>query len=183
MGIFGSRFGITRYEADEYYRISLDFYKKKNLEEAMNNITYAIELYPKRAEYHAARGFFRLEDGLPNEAEVDFDVALKTHGFDVLANYGMGAIAYGREDYELARDYFTKAWAANQQRPETLYYLAITEHRLKNNTKALEWMNQTVAVYAPLIETDKEARKRHRNAQRWIREFTKLVKKERENAS
>jgi tetratricopeptide (TPR) repeat protein len=180
MGIFGSRFGVTRYEADEYYKIALDFYNKHNLEQAIANITSAIELFPRRAEYYATRGLFRLEDGLPDEAETDFDQALKLHGFDVLANYGKGVIAYGREEYEIARDYFTRTWAASQQRPETLYYLAMTEHRLKNNRKALEWMQQVVAIYAPLIENDKEARKRHKNAERWIVEFAKLVQQERE---
>jgi tetratricopeptide (TPR) repeat protein len=180
MGIFGSRFGITRYEADEYYRIALDYYNKKNLEEAVSNITNAIDLFPKRAEFYSTRGFFHMEESVFDKAEADFDRALKLHPYDVLANYGKGAIAYSRAEYEVARDYFMKAWAANQQRPETLYYLALTEHRLKNNVKAIEWMRQAAHIYEPLAETDAEARKRKRNADRWIGEFHKLAEQQRQ---
>jgi tetratricopeptide (TPR) repeat protein len=182
MGILGSRFGITRYEAEEYYRIALDYYNKKNLEEAIHNIDGAIELFPNRAEYYATRGFFRLEDGLPDEAEPDFDKALKFHAYEMLANYGKGAILYGREDYESAKEYFTRAWAADTQRPETLYYLALVEHRLKNNLKALEWMQQAAAIYESHAEDNREIRRRKRNADRWISEFHKLIKIEREQS-
>jgi tetratricopeptide (TPR) repeat protein len=182
MGIFGRRFGATRYESEEHYRIALDFYNKNNLEQAIANINSAIGLFPKRAEYYAARGLFRLEDGFAADAAIDFDMALKLHNFEVLANYGKGIIAYNNEDYATARDYFTRAWAANQQRPDTLYYLAMTEHRLKNNMKALEWMQQVVALYAPVIETDKEAKKRHKNAERWVIEFTKLIEQARQQS-
>ena len=175
MGFFGARFGATRYEADEFYRIALDFLNKNNLEEAMNNINAAIELFPKRVEYHATRGLIRLEDGLPDHAEVDFDQALKLHAYDMLANYGKGAICFGREEYDVARDYFTRAWAVNQDRPETLYYLALIEHRLRNNAKALDWMQQASKLYEALAETNKEARKHKRKADKWIREFSKLL--------
>ena len=181
MGIFGSRFGITRYEADEYYRIALDFYQKKNLEEALHNITHAIELFPKRAEYHATRGFFRLEDGLRDEAEPDFDKALRLNAYEVLANYGKGVIAYQREEYETALTYFSNAWAANAERPETLYYLALVEHRLRNNERALAWMQQVATIYEPLAENDREARRRKRNADRWIATFIKQIEKAREH--
>jgi Tfp pilus assembly protein PilF len=178
MGILGRRFGITRYEADEYYRIALDYYNKKNLEEAINNITSAIEFFPRRAEYHSTRGFFKLVDGIPDQAELEFDNALKLHAYDMLANFGKGAIAYGREEYEVARDYFLNAWASKQDRPETLYYLGMVEHRLRNNQKALEWMRQAESIFASFPETNKEARKRQKDAERWIREFEKLAKKQ-----
>jgi tetratricopeptide (TPR) repeat protein len=181
MSIFGTRFGVTRYEADEHYRIALDYYNKKNMEEAINNMTYAIELFPKRAEYYATRGFFHMEDGIVAKAAADFDMALRLHPYDVLANYGKGVIAYNKGDFQAAREYFTKSWAANQQRPETLYYLALTEHRLKNNLKAIEWMRLAANIYGKAPEDDKEQQKRKRNAKRWLEEFVKQVEKQRQN--
>ena len=77
MAGFVSRFGISRLEADEYYRVALDFYQKNNLDQAIHNINSAIELLPNRAEYFAARGYFRLEDGDPKRAEPDFDKAIR----------------------------------------------------------------------------------------------------------
>jgi tetratricopeptide (TPR) repeat protein len=170
-----ARFGVSRYEADELYRIALDFYQKKNLEQAVLNMDSAIELFPNRAEYYAARGFFRLEDGIADKAEADFDMALKKNPYEVLANYGKGVIAYNAKDYDKALDYFMKAWAAENHRAETLYYIALTFHRLKQNQKALQWMRQANAIYSAAPEEDKEAKRRQRNAERWISEFEKLV--------
>src|SRR5690606_19624437 len=123
-----ARLGITRYEADEYYRIALNSYQKKNLDEAVLNLNKAIEMYPRRAEYYAVRAYFRLEDGLPNDAEPDFDYALSINPYELLANFGKGVIAYNHKAYDKALEYFTKAWAVNTERAETLYYLALTHH-------------------------------------------------------
>lgn len=177
-----SRFGISRLDADEHYRVALDFFQKNNLDQAILNMNSAIELVPNRAEYYAARGFMRLEDGDPNRAEPDFDKALQINPYEVLANYGKGVIAYNHKDYDIALDSFMKAWAAENNRPETLYYLALVYHRKKDNFQALYWMQQTLAIYQNSAEDDKEARKRLRNAEKWIGEFEKLIKQVQEQA-
>jgi tetratricopeptide (TPR) repeat protein len=171
-----SRFGISRLEADEHYRIALDFFQKNNLDQAILNMNIAIELLPNRAEYYAARGFFRLEDGDPNRAEPDFDKALQSNPYEVLANFGKGVIAYNHKDHDKALDAFMKAWAADNNRPETLYYLALTHHRKQDNRLAFYWMQQAVAQYQKSAENDREGRKRLRNAEKWLTEFEKLIK-------
>jgi tetratricopeptide (TPR) repeat protein len=169
-----ARFGISRYEADEHYRIALDFYQKRNLDQAVHHLNSAIELFPNRAEYYAARAFFRLEDGLPNEAEPDLEKALSLNPYEVLGNYGKGVIAYNNKEYEKALDYFLKAWAADNQRAETLYYLGMSYHRLKQNQKAIQWMRQAFTIYEKAPEEDKEAKRRQKIAERWLVEFEKL---------
>lgn len=176
MARLGQRFGITRYEADEYYRLALQAYEKKNLEEAILKVDDAIRLYSRRAEYYATRGFFRLEDGIDNKASEDFDQALVINPYELLANYGKGVIAYNSEEYEQAFDYLAKAWAADNNRVEVLYYLALVYHRLRNNYEAKRWMQQAVEVYEKVAETDRDARKAMKNAERWIKEFDKLIK-------
>lgn len=173
MARIGARFGVNRIAADERYHVALRSYDKKNMEEAMLNIDAAIELFPNSSEYHATRGFFRLEDGFFDEAEPDFDEALRLHPYEVLANYGKGILAYGREQYPIALTYFTNAWAADPQRPETLYYLAMTNHRMRNNAKAQDWMQQAAAMFARIDSA--EGRRRKRYAERWINEFAKLI--------
>lgn len=173
------RFGITRYEADEYYRIALNAYESKNLEEAVLNINSAINLYPRRAEYYAARGFFRLEDGLPDEAEKDFDQALLINPYELLANFGKGVIAYNRKGYDKSLEYLFKAWAANNERAETLYYLALVHHRKRDNLQAKQWMQQAADIYGKLAESDRDARKSMRNAEKWISKFDKLIEEQR----
>jgi len=172
-----ARLGITRYEADEYYRIALDFYNKRNLEEALNNLNSAIELNPHRPEYYATRGFFRLEDGLPaDKTEPDFDEALKRNPYEMLANYCKGIINYRAENYEAAREYFNTAWAVMPERVETLYYLGLVEHRLMNNRQALAWMQQAAAA---LEGTEDRALKRYkRNADKWVAAIEKQLERQ-----
>ncbi len=173
MAKLGARFGITRYEADEFYRIALDFYRKRNLEDALHNIGYALNLLPYNAEYHAAKGFFHLEDGDVEQAAEAFDVALKRHPYEMLANYGKGVIAYRDRDYQGALISFTNAWAMLPDRAETLYYLALTHHRLKDNRKALDWMRQAQMALDKLDD-----KKRSRDAARWVAELEKQIAKE-----
>jgi len=173
MAFLRTRLGITRLEADEHYQKALGFYRKNNLDQAVLHMNAAVELYPNRAEYYAARGLFRLQDGLPHEAKADFDEALKRNPYEMLANYGAGVIAYQQEQFEAALESFNKAWAAQPQRPETLYYLALTQHRLRENAQALYWMQQAAARYAAI--DDREARRHKRDADQWLAEFEKLL--------
>ena len=171
-----SRFGVTRYEADEYYRIALASYQKKNLDEAVLNINQAIEMYPRRSEYYAARGFFNLQEGLPAEkVEPDFDQSLSINPYEVLGNYGKGVLCFNREEYTQALDYFIKSWAADNERPETLYYIALIHHRNKDNVQAKQWMQQAQAKYAVLAENDRDAKKSMKNAEKWLKQFDKLI--------
>lgn len=170
-----ARLGITRYEADEYYRIALANYQKKNLDEAVLNINFAIDMYPRRAEYYAARGFFHLQDGLPIKAEPDFDQSLTINPYEVLANFGKGVVAFGNEAYDQALDYFMKSWAADSERAETLYYIALIQHRKRDNLQAKHWMQQAHDKYEILAENDKDARKHQKDAEKWLKQFDKLI--------
>ena len=170
-----ARLGITRYEADEYYRIALSNYQKKNLDEAVLNMNLAIDLYPRRAEYYAARGFFHLQDGLPNKAEPDFDHALSINPYEILANFGKGVIAFDKEQYDPALEYFIKSWAADNERAETLYYIALIHHRRRDNLQAKQWMQQAHDKYETLAENDRDARKHQKDAEKWLKEFDKLI--------
>ncbi|MBK8029585.1 MAG: tetratricopeptide repeat protein [Chloroflexi bacterium] len=50
----------------------------------------------------------------------------------MLAHYGRGAIAYKRKKWDEALEHFTKAYHAKTDRPETLYYLALTHYQAAN---------------------------------------------------
>lgn len=166
-----ARFGITRYEADEFYRMALESYEKHDMEEAMNNINAAIETNPHRAEYYAARGFFRMQDGHPPERiHPDLDDALSRNPYEALANYSKGVIAYQAEDYITAREYFMQAWAALPERAETLYYLALIAHRLQENAQAIDWMQQALEKFNT-GDGDRAARRRARQAEKWLDVF------------
>jgi tetratricopeptide (TPR) repeat protein len=166
------RFGKARFEADEFYRKALEFYKKHNLSDAIQNINFALMLLPRHAEYLATRGFFYYEDGVLDRAEADFDEALRRNAFEVLANYGKGMLAYQAKDWRTALDHFMKAWAAEDTRAETHYYIALCHHRLFENEQAADWMRKAIVLYEK--GNDKA---RQRDAERWLVEFEKLARK------
>ena len=64
----------------------------------------------------------------------------------MLANYGQGLLAYRNKDWTLAAEYFTNALAAQPERAETQYYLAMICHRLGRNEDALEWMQSAAGL-------------------------------------
>jgi len=174
------RLGLTRYEADEHYKKALMILKnveKKNstqtIDDAILEITYAIELLPTNAEYYAARGYFYLLDSMVREAKADFEQAQKIYPHEMLANYGLGVLAYRERDWDRALEHFQNAYYAKPERPETLYYLALTYHRKQQNAQASALMNQAEALFE---QASNNKQKRH--ATSWIKEFDKLAQKQ-----
>jgi Flp pilus assembly protein TadD len=163
------RLGLTRYDADEHYKLALKAFKKKNMEEAHAQICEAIQFLPTLAEYHATQGYFYFEEGEQDKAEEAFDQALQLNPYEMLANYGKGMIAYDDKNWQDASTYFLDALAAQPTRPETQYYLAMVNHRLGANGQALKWMTEAKTGFAAAED------KRERTCDRWIREFEKLI--------
>jgi len=163
------RFGLTRYEADEYYKKALEAYRKNQLEEALVNMNEAIALLPNNAEYYAARGFFYLEDGVKEKARTDFEQAVILYPYEMLAHFGRGIIAYGDKNWDEALAYFKDAQIADPNRPETLYYLALTHHRKGDHTMALPIMEQARANFEAADD------RRKGDAARWVRELERLA--------
>jgi tetratricopeptide (TPR) repeat protein len=171
MPALNQRLGFTRYEADEYYKRALEAYKKGQFDDAIDAMTDAIELLPTKSEYYAARGFFQLEDGARSEAEADFDQALKLYGYEMLAHYGRGMIAYKDKAWDEAVQHFTTAFRCDPQRGETLYYLALTYLQKQEPAAALNLMVKAQEAF------EKANDKRKSNAERWVRELGRLVEK------
>jgi tetratricopeptide (TPR) repeat protein len=169
MARFTQRLGLTRFDADENYKAALEAYRKRQLDEAIIKMGDAIELLPTRAEYYAARGFFYLEDGENKKAQEDFQKALKIYPLEMLANYGRGVIAFNDKNWDEALAHFKDAFKSDPKRAETLYYLALTYHRKIDNPQALAYMEQAAAAF------EKTGDKRKGDAQKWLREFQRLL--------
>lgn len=163
------RFGLTRYEADEYYKKALIAYNKRNVEEAILNMESAIELLPTNAEYYAARGFFYLQDGINDKAQADFESALKIYPYEMMAHFGRGVIAYNSKNWDEALAHFNDAYKSDPKRPETLFYLALAYHRKSNNPQALAFMRVADAGF------DAKKDKRKRDSERWVKTLEGLV--------
>ena len=166
------RLGFTRFEADEHYQQALTHYAKRKVNDAILSMELAIELLPTNAEYYAARGFFYLEDGVDKKAAVDFEKALQLHPYEMMAHYGQGIIAYKAKKWDEAQEHFVNAYHANPERPETLYYLALTHHHKGENSPALAYMQQAQVLF------EAGGDKRKSQTGRWVKQLLKLVKQE-----
>ena len=166
------RLGAVRYRADEHYRASLKSFVKRDLAASIDELRLSLDLMPGHAEYHAALGFMLLDDRRGNEAQAAFERALGSNRYEMLANYGLGAIAYRGKQWQAALSYFETALLAQPKRAETQYYLAMAHHRLGQNQAALEWMRQAESSFA---KTDD---RRQAQCAAWAREFDKLLQTE-----
>jgi tetratricopeptide (TPR) repeat protein len=169
MSFLAQRLGLNRYEADELYKKALAAYEKRNLDEALLNLTDALALLPNNSEYYAARGFIYLEDGLDEEAQADFERALRLHPFEMLAHYGRGILAYRAKNWKEAQAHFTDAFRADPRRPETLYYVALVHHHKGENTIAYRVMQQAHNLFEAAGD------RRKNDAARWLRTLEKLA--------
>jgi tetratricopeptide (TPR) repeat protein len=171
MPALSQRLGMTRFEADEYYRQALDAYARRDLGLAVDQMNYAIELLPTKSEYFAARGFFQLEDAAYDEAEKDFARALAIFPYEMLAHYGRGVIAYRNKDLDTALAHFTEAYRADPNRGETLYYLGMIYLAKGDPVSALDLMVRAQKAFEAAGD------KRKSNADRMVRELGKLAQK------
>lgn len=165
------RLGLTRYEADEYYRLALEAYtKKRDPDAAILHMNDAIALLPRNPEYYAARGLFQMEESNTEAARADFEHALKLHRYEMLAHYGLGLMAYREGDWAEARSRFELAYQCDPKRPETLYCLALAYHRTANHAEAHAFMAQAQAAFEAAGERGRAA-----DAGRWVREFQRIL--------
>lgn len=161
--------GLSRFEADEAYQLALAAFQLNNLQDALAHIEEAVARQPRQAEYHAALGWFQLERGDQAQARAGFEQALRINAYELLANYGLGMLAYQDKRWQEAAGYFLDAIAAQLDRPETMYYLALVRHRQGDNERAMHWMGKAGAAFSA------DDAERARQCQAWLREFAQLV--------
>ncbi len=160
--------GSSRYEADEAYVAALAAFRRKDQKEALAQIDAAIARHPSHAAYHAALAWFQLEGGDKATARAGFERAMTINPYEMIANYGLGMLAYQGKDWAASADHFLNALAAQPDRPETMYYLALARHRQGDNDRALYWMRKAGAAFAAADD------KREKQCQAWQREFAQL---------
>ncbi|MCK6577588.1 MAG: tetratricopeptide repeat protein [Anaerolineae bacterium] len=170
-GGLNQRLGFTRFEADEYYKRALEYYRKREFDNAVDSMTKAIAAFPNQPEYYAARGLMHFDDANFDEARADFEHALKLFKVELLAHYGLGMLAFREEQWDAALEHFRIAYNVNPQRPETLYYLSLTYYHRRDFASAANLMK--------LAHDQFEANddKRRGEAARWLRELSKIAEK------
>ncbi|MDX2139984.1 MAG: tetratricopeptide repeat protein [Chloroflexota bacterium] len=172
MPSFNQRMGFSRYEADEYYRRALDAFKKRDFDAAIDAMNDAIELVPRKAEYVAARGFMYLEDGEQKKALEDFHSALVINRYEMLAHYGRGMIAYKDQNWDEALAHFKDAYYADQQRPETLYYLGLVYIHKSDLANAINFLERARQAF------EAGGDKRRGDAERWLKDIQRTAQRQ-----
>ncbi len=176
------RLGFTRYEADEAYKRALDAFKKRDMDAAIDGMNAAIEALPNNSEYYAARGFMYYEDGEHKKAHADFDESLKRYRYEMLAHYGLGMLAYREATqkdepaaWDVALQHFLTAHRADPARAETLYYLALVYYHKRDYPNAVTYMLRAQEAFDAAGD-----RRSKSHADKWVKEFTRMVNKTRE---
>ncbi len=168
MPSFGQRLGTTRFAADDAYRRALEALARRDFDQAHDLTTEAIEALPTGSEYYAARGLVHLEEAEYDEAQADFEAALRQFEHEMLAHFGLGAVAFRRDkDYARAVEHFLAAHYDRPDRPETLFWLGVSYYYAGDVVNAANFMARADARFEQLND------KRRAETQRWIKELSK----------
>lgn len=168
MPSFGQRIGTTRFAADDAYRRALAALARRDFDQAHSLISEAIEALPTGSEYYATRGLIHLEEAEFDQAQADFEAALHAFGHEMLAHFGLGVVVFRRDkDYPRASEHFLAAYYGQPDRPETLFWLAVSYYYTGDVVNAANFMARADARFEQLND------KRRAETQRWIRELGK----------
>lgn len=168
MPTFGQRFGVSRFEADEAYRQALEAMVHRAYDQAYDWFNRAIEALPTGSEYHAGRGLTHLEEAEYALAQADFEEALRLYSHEMLAHFGLGIVAFRHhKDYARAVQHFLSAYYIEPERPETLYWLAMSYYQQGDLVNAANFLARADARFEQLND------KRRAETQRWIKELGK----------
>jgi tetratricopeptide (TPR) repeat protein len=174
MPSFNQRLGAGRYTADEYYRRALEAYRKNDFDGAVEAMNDALEALPNKSEYYAARGLMHLDDGELEKARADFEESLRRFKYEMLANYGLGVLEFKASHWDTALQHFLSAHYADQKRPETLYYIALSYQRKGDLVNATNYMVRANEGFEAAND------RRKADSGRWLREFSKNLAQKQE---
>jgi Flp pilus assembly protein TadD len=161
--------GMNRYAADDRYRQALAALRSENYEQAAQLLQEATELAPRQPEFQAALGLAHYELAEWEEARTAFAEAVRLNRYEMLGNYGLGALAYREGQFETALTYLLTAYYADQNRPETLYLLALAYARTGDMANAASMMLRAHEIF------ERSSDKRKARSQKWLNEWSRNV--------
>jgi len=93
----------------KFYRLAIDQYKKKNFDDAINNIEKALEYEPKNYQALHAKGLCYNKLGDSQKELESYKKAIAVDPSSKTAWYNAGNVFFNHGDYEMAISYYDKA--------------------------------------------------------------------------
>lgn len=123
-------------QAERYIERGLDFYAKGQFERALADLDEALRLEKRNAEFLATRGYILQEAGYPDEAEEDFEAALKRDPTQWIVHFARAVRAFNQGEYDTALDHITKGQRIVPQRSEFILYRTAIHFANKDKSAA-----------------------------------------------
>ena len=123
-------------KAQRYLDRALDSFSKEKYDEALADLNEAVRNERRNPELYATRGLVLLELGNVEEAEQDFQMALKFDPSLWAVHYARGKHAFDNATFDKALRHFAEAQRVAPMRPEIYVYRAAAYYHLRDKKKA-----------------------------------------------
>lgn len=115
-------------------------------ESSMTLYTDMVKKFPENSLGYNNRGTLYLKENKYNEAESDFQNALKYNSKYAAAYNNMGLLLNGRTKYDNAIEYFTKAVELNNNYAEAYFNMGLTYFNKNEIDKAIELYKKAISI-------------------------------------
>lgn len=115
-------------------------------ESSMTLYTDMVKKFPENSIGYNNRGTLYLKENKYNEAESDFQNALKYNSKYAAAYNNMGLLLNGRTKYDNAIEYFTKAVELNNNYAEAYFNMGLTFFNKNEIDKAIELYKKAISI-------------------------------------
>ncbi len=144
---------------ERHYERGLDFFSKKQYDDALADLDEAIANESRFGELFATRGLILLEMGNEEEAQDDLDYALKIDPKQWIVHYAMGLNAYRKKEFDEAIKHLSNAQRFAPLRPEILYTRSLANYEQGNLKRAENDMDSAIQVMDTKDKRQKDAKK------------------------
>jgi tetratricopeptide (TPR) repeat protein len=163
MAISGDKVRISAGEplskAQRYLDRALDFYSKGEYLDALNDLDDAIRAERRNPELYATRGLVLLELDNTEEAEKDFERALKIDPTQWAVHFARGKRAFDNAEFDEALKHFSEAQRVAPMRPEIYVYRAAIFYHQRNKTRAEAEIDAAMQTLEGKDKRSKDVRK------------------------
>jgi len=132
-------------KAQAYLNSGITELKEGSIYVAIQNLNESVRLYPHWVNYYY-RGVCNKNLNNLDEAEIDFQKAIKLNKNLPEAYAALGIVSVFKNDFKSAENYFKKALKIKNDFPYAFYYLGNLHFLMLNQEKALEQYNHAISL-------------------------------------